>query len=110
MLRRITSTLLLSAAIISAGLASAAMLGSTPLRAQESAAYFSATLAQPASDTRVIAGGVLFACAGTLCTGPRSGTRPLRVCSDLRRKVGAIVSFSAQGEDLSDEQLGRCNA
>ena len=78
--------------------------------AQERAApYFTAELAQPTGETRVIAGGVVFRCEGTVCTGPRSGDRPMRVCSDLRREVGTITSFTARGEALSADRLATCN-
>jgi len=52
---------------------------------------------------------VVFRCDGTTCTGPRSGDRPLRVCSQLRRQVGTIASFTSGGEALPDSRLARCN-
>lgn len=82
-----------------------------PLDAAQTAAvpYFAAELAQPTAEAQAIAGGVLFRCEGTGCTGPRSGDRPVRVCSDLRREVGPIASFAVRGEPISAELLARCN-
>lgn len=79
------------------------------VQAQSGGAYFTVELAAPASEQRVIAGGVVFNCEGTTCVGPRSRTRPLRVCSELRREVGTIVSFTADGEALPESRLARCN-
>jgi hypothetical protein len=81
-----------------------------PLSAQTaSTPYFSVELAQPATDEQAIAGGVVFTCEGTTCTGPRSGDRPLRVCSELRREVGPIASFAVRGEPVAADLLARCN-
>lgn len=99
----------LTALAVSMTIALAGALAPAALQARGTASYFTAELAQPASEAEVIAGGVLFRCEGTTCTGPRSGDRPLRVCSQLRRQVGTIVSFTAGGEALSDSHLSRCN-
>lgn len=71
--------------------------------------YFSVELAQPTGEAQAIAGGVVFRCEGTTCTGPRSGDRPLRVCSELRREVGTIASFAVRGEPVAADLLARCN-
>ena len=71
--------------------------------------HFSAQLVEPTEEDTAIAGGVVFRCEGTTCIGPRSGDRPLRVCSELRREVGTIASFTINGEAMSDRMLGRCN-
>ncbi|RIV82698.1 hypothetical protein D2V07_17795 [Aurantiacibacter zhengii] len=64
---------------------------------------------EPAGKSEAIAGGVLFRCERNICIAPRSRDRTLRVCSELRREVGTIVSFSAGGGLLPDAQLARCN-
>lgn len=71
--------------------------------------YFSAQLVEPTDEPTAIAGGVVFRCDGESCTGPRTGTRPLRVCTDLRREVGQIASFSVGGEPVAASLLERCN-
>jgi hypothetical protein len=99
-------------ATFSAALAAALSLAAfAPLSAAQTVAgpYFSVELAQPTGEAQAIAGGVLFTCEGTACTGPRSGDRPLRVCSELRREVGQIASFAVRGEAVSADLLARCN-
>ena len=97
---KITRPLVLATMVIAAPMA---------LQASAPAPHYVAELAQPTDETRAIAGGVLFRCEGTRCIGPRSGHRPLRVCSQLRREVGDIASFSAGGEALSVQRLEDCN-
>ncbi|WP_338241559.1 CC_3452 family protein [Aurantiacibacter hainanensis] len=99
----------LPALAISAALALSAALAPAALQARSAAPWFTVELAQPASEGRAIAGGVVFRCEGTTCTAPRSGDRPLRVCSELRREMGTIASFNANGSPLSEDQLARCN-
>lgn len=99
----------LSAIALSAAVTLSAALAPAGLQARVAAPYFTVELAQPASEGEAIAGGVLFRCEGTSCTAPRSGDRPLRVCSELRREVGTITSFNAGNSSLTDSQLARCN-
>lgn len=87
----------------------ASAIAPAALQARTSAPYYAVELAQPATQAETIAGGVLFRCEGTACTAPRSGDRPLRVCSELRRELGTIVSFNAGDSQLSEAQIERCN-
>ena len=105
MTRFATATL---TAILALG-AFAAPLSTATASPQARGSFFTVELAQPTEETRAIAGGVQFRCEGTSCTGPRSGDRPLRVCSELRREVGTIASFTAGGESIAESQLARCN-
>jgi hypothetical protein len=77
--------------------------------AQDQGPHFRAQLASPAVQERTIAGGVVWRCADTTCTAPHSGTRPLRMCRDLQREMGQIVSFEVGGIALPAEDLARCN-
>lgn len=98
------ATIALAAALPLAALA-------TPLAAAPAsqAGHIVAQLAAPTDQARVIAGGVVFRCEGTTCTGPRSGDRPLRICTELRREVGTISGFTIGGEPVSESLLARCN-
>lgn len=87
----------------------AALAAPVALSAQPAGAYFTAELAEPTQEDSVIAGGVVFTCEGTVCTGPRSRDRDLRVCSELRREVGTITRFTVRGEELPTRNLSRCN-
>lgn len=100
----LTATLAIGAAASPIAVANAQTNAAQPLTS-----YFQVELAAPTEEAETIAGGVLFRCEGTSCTGPRSRDRDLRVCSELRRDVGTIASFTANGEPLSDRLLARCN-
>lgn len=99
----------LSTPILTAALALAGALTPLAAHARTAAPWFTVELSAPATEASVIAGGVLFRCEGTTCTAPRSTERPLRVCSELRRELGAIASFTANGEALPADRLARCN-
>lgn len=94
---------------LSAAIAVVPVMAPAALQAQPAAAFYTVELAQPASEAEVIAGGVLFRCEGTTCTATRGSERPLRVCSELRRELGTVSSFSAGGTVLPESRLARCN-
>lgn len=71
--------------------------------------YYRAELAQPASEARTLAGDRVWACKGTSCVADKGTSRPLRICRELNRKLGAVASFTAKGEALPAEDLARCN-
>lgn len=71
--------------------------------------YYTAQLAQPAEDNRVVAGGVAWACQGTTCVANKGSSRASRICRGLKREIGEIASFTANGEELTEEKLDRCN-
>lgn len=84
-------------------------LSPTAISAQAPAARFTAELAAPVADARVVAGGIAWRCAGTTCSAPVNGTRPLRVCRELSRELGQVVSFSAGDAAMDEADLARCN-
>lgn len=81
----------------------------TTVDARSDGAYYRAELAQPASERTVIAGGLAWACEGTSCTASKGTSRPVRICRQLYRDVGQIVSFSVAGEALDADKLAKCN-
>ena len=90
--------------------ASFTAIGPAPAMAQNPGkAYYRAELAQPASQAKVIAGDLVWACSGTACTADKGTSRPLRICRDLNRKFGEVTNFSAKGELLAAEELAKCN-
>ena len=88
----------------------AAVVAPVAINAASTAPHFVAHLAAPTSETRAIAGGVVFSCKGSVCTGSESGQRPLRVCRQLQRSVGTVENFSFGGEALDADKLAACNA
>ncbi len=88
-----------SASIIAAALvASPALAGS----------YVALPLAkgQPA---QVITRDVAWSLRGGAFVGRTDQSRPLVLCQGLAKKVGALVSFSADGRPLSAAELAKCN-
>ena len=90
------------------GLTFGAATAPTPASAQ-SGAYYTATLAVPADDDRVVAGGVAWTCRDTTCVANKGTSRPSRICRGLSREFGAITSFKVEGEELAEDRLARCN-
>lgn len=90
--------------------ASFTAIGPAPAMAQNPGkAYYRAELAQPATQPKVIAGDLVWACAGTSCTADKGTSRPLRICRDLNRKFGEVTNFTTKGELLAAEDLQKCN-
>ncbi|MFW5633547.1 MAG: CC_3452 family protein, partial [Erythrobacter sp.] len=71
--------------------------------------YYIARLAQPAAETRAVAGGVAWACKGDICVANKGNSRPINVCRDLNREFGEITAFTARGKDLEADKLAKCN-
>jgi hypothetical protein len=94
-------------AMLAAGLGLA--LAPLGVAAQGEGPHFRAQMAAAAPQARNVAGGVVWRCAETSCTAPRTGTRPLRMCRELRNELGQIVSFEVAGVALTAEDLARCN-
>ena len=97
MLRRLTSAMFLAA------------LAAAPLAAKDAGPYYRAELAQPAADSQVIAGGVLWMCEGTQCSARKGTRRPEVMCKQLVKETSAVVRFCYAGEELAPEDLARCN-
>lgn len=90
--------------------ASFTTVGPAPAAAQNpSKVYYRAELAQPASQTKAIAGDLVWACNGTSCVADKGTSRPLRICRELNRKFGEVTNFTAKGELLPAEDLAKCN-
>lgn len=71
--------------------------------------YYSVQLVQPAEDKRAVAGGIAWACEGTTCVANKGSSRASRICRSLKREMGEIASFTADGEALPEDKLARCN-
>lgn len=71
--------------------------------------YYRAELAAPVSATRSIVSGTVFTCNGTACAAGKATSRPAIVCARLAKDVGPVARFTADGKELSAEELARCN-
>ena len=86
-----------------------ALLAPTAAEARGNGPFYTAELAQPATERTVIAGGVAWTCEGTKCVAGKGTSRPLRVCRELQRDTGDVVAFTAKGEALDADKLAKCN-
>ncbi len=99
---------ILASALVYTGLSFGVASSSAPLSAAGNA-YYSATLAAPASEARFVAGGVAWTCEGTTCVANKASARPLRICRGLNRKSGEIANFKVLGQPIEAEELAKCN-
>lgn len=98
----------LASAILYTGLTFGVATSAVPAFA-DNGPYYTATLAQPAEDNRLVAGGVAWACQGTTCVANKGSSRASRICRGLKRELGEVTGFEANGEALPEDQLNRCN-
>ena len=71
--------------------------------------YYSAEPAAPPTRERFVARENIWRCGAGICVSARSASRPAIVCSTLVREVGALRSFSVDGQPLAAEALESCN-
>lgn len=72
--------------------------------------FYSATMTTAPTQTRAVAGSLVWNCAGTTCSAPRGTSRPQIICARLVREVGPVTAFTANGQPMSASDLERCNA
>ena len=96
-------------ALVYTGLTFGAAISPAPAVAKSSGPFYTAELAAPASESRTVATGVAWFCEGTDCRAGKGTSRPLRICRGLNREFGEIVSFSADGKELDEAKLAKCN-
>lgn len=99
---------ILASALVYTGLSFGIAGSATPLQAAASG-YYTATLAAPANAKREVLGGVAWNCEGNTCVAAKGDARPLRICRGLARKFGEVASFKTNGEDMTAEELAKCN-
>ncbi|MFM7404048.1 MAG: CC_3452 family protein [Erythrobacter sp.] len=107
-LPRSSKLAIFASALLYTGLSFGVATSSAPVEAA-STPYYSATLAAPASEARVVAGGVAWSCDGTTCVAGKASARPLRVCRGLNHKFGEVASFKVLGNPIEDAELAKCN-
>lgn len=99
---------ILASAMIYTGLSFGVATSSSPLQAA-GGAYYTATMASETEAQSRVLGGVAWTCQGTTCVANKGSARPLRICRGLARKMGEVASFKANGEEISAEELAKCN-
>jgi hypothetical protein len=74
---------------------------------------YTATLAQPLTQKReLLIDGNLFRCDGSTCilTSHPENADSVQICRALRRQVGALTDYVANGTSFAADRLAKCNA
>ncbi|MBA4163682.1 MAG: hypothetical protein C0510_03475 [Erythrobacter sp.] len=100
---------IMALALVYTGLVFGAAITPAPAYAA-GGAYYTAELATPADEARVVASGVAWRCEGTTCKAGQGTSRALRICRGLNREFGQVVNFTADGKLLSEDELAKCNS
>ncbi len=77
--------------------------------AQPSRGYAATPVAAPATDS-FIARGILWKCGDRGCVAAKPAGSPLAMCQLVRRQLGDLAAFSANGTAFAPAQLEKCNA
>jgi predicted TIM-barrel enzyme len=74
-------------------------------------AVFTVKLEQPvAEQTRVIAQNTIWTCNGDTCRARPDHAATVRSCRQFVRELGArVTAYGPEGDELTAEQLARCN-
>lgn len=89
------------AAVISTGFAGAAFARD---------AVFTVQLAAPAAESQVIALNTVWNCEGDTCLARPDHASTVRSCRQFVRESGArVIAYGPAGNELTAEELARCN-
>jgi hypothetical protein len=72
--------------------------------------HYRAEPATPPAASRLIVKETVWKCDAGGCVAPRGNSRPVIDCSGLAREVGALRSFSVDGQAIEAAALEKCNA
>jgi hypothetical protein len=97
----------LSQALLAFG--SAASLVGAAVPAAAGVYYRAEPAAQPSSD-RLVVRDLVWKCGVGGCVSGKSHSRAAVDCAALVRAIGAVRSFSVEGQALPADQLEKCNA
>jgi hypothetical protein len=101
-------TRLSTSALVAPLLAALALGTAVPVTA--AGAHYRAQPASAPAAARVIVRDLVWKCGDGGCTSGKSNSRPSIDCSALVRKIGAVQSFSVQGQAFTPAELEKCNA
>jgi len=92
--------------IVIAALASASFAGVAYARD----AVFTVKLAAPATENQVIAQNTVWNCEGDTCLARPSHAVTVRACRQFVRQANArVVAYGAEGDELTADEIARCN-
>jgi hypothetical protein len=89
-------------------LLTATLFGGTAVAAP--ANQYRAETASPRPEAKLIVKGILWKCGAAGCVAARGNSRPAIDCPALAREVGALRSFTVDGQALDAAALEKCNA
>ncbi len=81
----------------------------SPAFAQGSVGYSVVPVAAPASGEALVASDVIWKRSGEGYVAPRANRRPAIVCAQAAKKIGKVVSFTAEGQSFDEAALAKCN-
>lgn len=81
----------------------------SPAFAQGTVGYQLVPAAAPASGEAWVASDVIWKRAGEGYVAPQANSRPAVVCAQAAKKVGKVVSFTANGQPFDEAALAKCN-
>lgn len=71
---------------------------------------FTATLDTPSSEARVIAQNAIWNCEGATCVARADHAVSVRACRQLVRETGGrVVSYGTETQQLTADEIARCN-
>ncbi len=70
---------------------------------------YRATLAEAATERVNIIRHAPWICNGANCATDQSRSSTTNTCHAVARELGTLISFSADNEELSEEELAQCN-
>ncbi len=71
---------------------------------------FTARLATPVAErTEVIAENTLWRCDADSCQAVARHAATVRTCRQFVREAGPVLAYGAAGDELTEEELARCN-
>jgi hypothetical protein len=70
---------------------------------------YRATLAEAPTERVHVIRNAPWVCNGDSCATDQARSGPANTCYSVARELGALVSFSADNEALTEEELAQCN-
>lgn len=82
----------------------------SPAFAQGGTGYHVVPAVAPASREAWVASDVIWKLSGEGgFVAPQANSRPAIVCAQAAKKIGKVVSFTAQGQAFDEAALAKCN-
>ncbi|OQW40367.1 MAG: hypothetical protein A4S12_10550 [Proteobacteria bacterium SG_bin5] len=90
--------------------AAAAGLMIAPAAFAQAGTYYTAVPVAAPAKASVITSGTLWKCAGPACSAPKSTQHDAIMCQLVVQRVGALKSFSVNGQPFNAAELAECNS